>query len=84
MTETAGAQGSAGADGAESEAEEPAPPPSAVIPKDLLNKNRKPQPDAEAVEQVRQLAMQMAAKEPEAAARVLRGWLNEGKKENAP
>jgi 1-phosphofructokinase len=35
--------------------------------------------DAEAIEQVRKLAQDMAAKEPEAAARVLRGWLAESK-----
>jgi hypothetical protein len=37
-----------------------------------------PEPDAEAVEKVRLLASDMASKEPEAAARVLRSWLNEG------
>jgi flagellar biosynthesis/type III secretory pathway M-ring protein FliF/YscJ len=53
-----------------------------VIPKSLLNKGKnEPSPDAEAVEQVRQLAQDMASKEPEAAARVLRGWLNEGKEQ---
>jgi flagellar M-ring protein FliF len=35
----------------------------------------------EAVEQVRQLTSQMAANEPEAAARVLRGWLAESAKQ---
>jgi len=50
-----------------------------VIPKSLLNKSKEPNPDAEAIEQVRQLAQEMAAKEPEAAARVLRGWLAESK-----
>jgi flagellar M-ring protein FliF len=33
----------------------------------------------EAVEQVRQMAADLAAREPEAAARVIRGWLTEGK-----
>jgi flagellar biosynthesis/type III secretory pathway M-ring protein FliF/YscJ len=50
-----------------------------VIPKSLLNKSKEPNPDAEAIEQVRQLAQDMAAKEPEAAARVLRGWLADSK-----
>jgi flagellar M-ring protein FliF len=35
-------------------------------------------PDA-AVEQVRQMAADLASREPEAAARVIRGWLTEGK-----
>jgi flagellar biosynthesis/type III secretory pathway M-ring protein FliF/YscJ len=51
----------------------------AVIPKSLLNKSKEPNPDAEAIEQVRQLAQDMATKEPEAAARVLRSWLAESK-----
>lgn len=50
-----------------------------VIPKSLLNKSKEPNPDAEAIEQVRLLAQEMAAKEPEAAARVLRGWLTNDK-----
>jgi flagellar biosynthesis/type III secretory pathway M-ring protein FliF/YscJ len=33
----------------------------------------------EAVEQVRQMAADLASREPEAAARVIRGWLTEGK-----
>lgn len=33
----------------------------------------------EAVEQVRQMAADLASREPEAAARVIRGWLSEGK-----
>lgn len=37
-----------------------------------------PKEDEEAIEKVRQLASEMASKEPEAAARVLRGWLAEG------
>ncbi|MET0391260.1 MAG: hypothetical protein ABW321_35130, partial [Polyangiales bacterium] len=36
-----------------------------------------PKEDEEAIEKVRQLASEMASKEPEAAARVLRGWLAE-------
>jgi flagellar M-ring protein FliF len=61
-------------------AEQPLKP---VIPKSLLNKSKEPNPDAEAIEQVRQLAQEMASKEPEAAARVLRSWLNETPKERA-
>jgi flagellar M-ring protein FliF len=54
-------------------------PVKPVIPKSLLNKSKEPSPDAEAIEQVRKLAQDMAAKEPEAAARVLRSWLTESK-----
>ena len=67
----------AGAAGAQpGAAEQPLKP---VIPKSLLNKGKEPNPDAEAIEQVRQLAQDMASKEPEAAARVLRGWLSDAK-----
>ena len=73
----AGDTAQAGAAGAEpGAAEQPLKP---VIPKSLLNKSKEPNPDAEAIEQVRQLAQEMASKEPEAAARVLRGWLAESK-----
>jgi flagellar biosynthesis/type III secretory pathway M-ring protein FliF/YscJ len=37
--------------------------------------------DNEAIEKVRQLASEMASKEPEAAARILRGWLADAKTE---
>jgi flagellar biosynthesis/type III secretory pathway M-ring protein FliF/YscJ len=53
--------------------------PNPVIPKSLLNRNKEPNPDAEAIEQVRKLAQDMATKEPEAAARVLRNWLGQSK-----
>jgi len=73
----AGDTAQAGAAGAEpGAAEQPVKP---VIPKSLLNKSKEPNPDAEAIEQVRQLAQEMASKEPEAAARVLRGWLSDSK-----
>lgn len=72
------AQAALGAATTPSLAAEPQPM-KAVIPKSLLNKQKESPADAEAVEQVRQLAQDMASKEPEAAARVLRNWLNEGK-----
>ncbi|HET8934181.1 MAG TPA: flagellar basal-body MS-ring/collar protein FliF [Polyangiales bacterium] len=75
-------QAAAAAQAANHAAAEPQPVKPVVIPKSLLNKGKnEPSPDAEAVEQVRQLAQDMASKEPEAAARVLRGWLNEGKEQ---
>jgi flagellar M-ring protein FliF len=69
--ETGQAAGAAG--GTDAAAEEAVSRP--VIPKSLLQKSKDPNPDAEAIEQVRKLAQDMAAKEPEAAARVLRAWL---------
>ena len=67
---------SAAAASAQGAPEQPVKP---VIPKSLLKRSKEPNPDAEAIEQVRQLAQEMAAKEPEAAARVLRAWLAESK-----
>jgi flagellar M-ring protein FliF len=75
-------QAAAAAQAAHQAAAESQPVKPIVIPKSLLNKGKnEPSPDAEAIEQVRQLAQDMASKEPEAAARVLRGWLAEGKEQ---
>jgi flagellar biosynthesis/type III secretory pathway M-ring protein FliF/YscJ len=76
--ETAQAAAMAGAPNAAAAEALPVKP---VIPKSLLNKQKEPSPDAEAIEQVRQLAQDMASKEPEAAARVLRAWLAESKEQ---
>lgn len=54
-----------------------APPPLAAPVLPLPGAIAGPAPDEEAIEQVRLLASEMASNEPEAAARVLRGWLAE-------
>jgi flagellar M-ring protein FliF len=75
--DTTGAAGGGGEAGFDEAAEEV--PKAPVIPKSLLNRSKEPNPDAEAIEQVRKLAQDMATKEPEAAARVLRSWLADSK-----
>jgi flagellar biosynthesis/type III secretory pathway M-ring protein FliF/YscJ len=50
-------------------------PPAPVLP--LPGATGEPAPDQDAIEEVRRLASDMASNEPEAAARVLRGWLAE-------
>lgn len=52
---------------------------AAALP--MLSGKRDQEPDNEAIEKVRQLASEMASKEPEAAARILRGWLADAKAE---
>lgn len=43
----------------------------------------RPTPSPDKMEEIRQLASELAGQEPEAAARVIRGWLNEGRKQDA-
>ena len=52
---------------------------AAALP--MLSGKKDNDTDNEAIEKVRQLASEMASKEPEAAARILRGWLADAKTE---